>query len=298
MYLKLKGIIPLRFFVIFAVIRLAIITLMSGFASVVALAQTAVHIKVNQPRPLEAALDKLEKAIGVPINYEDPRFACPADVTDVTATVQSAAQRAANPNTRIIVPKGGPLSLDTSVPAKPQSSDALAAVTLLRVQHEARGYPGRFSVKQVGSVVTVEPNAVRTGDCKWEGATPAMETHISFPSQARAALDTLLLILKTLEQHIGIKVGLANLPMVAFANRSVTVGADNEPANVVLSHLFEQLSAPGLISYSYHMFYDPGLKFYMVDIGAVQPVVAASQAATAPTSPPPVGAFGARPIKE
>jgi hypothetical protein len=46
-----------------------------------------------------------------------------------------------------------------------------------------------------------------------------------------------------------------------------------EPASAVLVRLFEQLSVPGpASSYSYHLFFDPGVKYYMLDISAVAPV--------------------------
>ena len=82
-------------------------------------AQIPVHIRVSHPRPLEAALDQLEKKIGLPINYEDPPYECAAEIQDVTDKVQNAQQRAAHPNTRILVPKAGTLAFDATLPAQP-----------------------------------------------------------------------------------------------------------------------------------------------------------------------------------
>ena len=257
-------------------------------------AQTAVHISLNQPRPLEAALNQLEKEIAIPINYEDPRFQCASDIEDVTAQVQNAAQKAAHPNVRIIVPKGGSLAFDSLLPAVPQASDAVAAGTLLRQQHESSGYPGRFSVKAVRSVITVEPNAVRGSDCTWSETSPVMEMAISFPVQARDATETLTLILNIVAQRIGVKIGIASLPILSFVKRNVTLGANEEPANAVLVRLFEQLSNPGpSSSFSYHLFYDPGLKYYLADISAVAPVRAPTTEST-PARAAPAGSFGGR----
>ncbi|HZU43325.1 MAG TPA: hypothetical protein VE994_11675 [Terriglobales bacterium] len=265
--------------------------LLASIGGLLLRAQTPIQISVNQARPLEAALDQLENKLGIPINYEDPRLACPSDIQDVTAQVQNAAQRAANPRTRVIVPKGGALSVDMVLPNVVQTGDALTVVTALRAQYEANGYPGRFTIKQVGSVLTVEPNAVRGSDCTWAAASPAMETPISFPSQQRDATETLSLILHAVTQRLGMKVGLGNLPMVAFVNRKATVRADNEPANIVLMRLFDQLSPAGQSTYSYHLFYDPGLKYYLADIAAVQPLRPKPEAQGVP--PPPKGVFGA-----
>ncbi len=263
--------------------------LLSGITQVAALAQTTVHIAQSQRRPLEAALNQLESQIGIPINYEDPHFECADDIEDVTEQVQNAAQKAAHPNVRIIVPKGGSLALDSLLPSIPQASDALAAVTQLRQQHEASGYPGRFSVKAVRSVITVEPNAVRKSDCMWSGTSPVMERTISFPLQTRDATETLTLILNTLAHYTGVKIGLANLPMLSFVKRNVTLRANSEPANAVLVRLFERLSIPGPTpNLSYHLFFDPGLKYYLADIAAVTPIRAQ----------PPAGPFGGSPIRK
>src|ERR1035441_8264930 len=100
-----------------------------------------------------------------------------------------------------------------------------------------------------------------------------MEMAISFPVQTRDATETLTLILNALAQRIGVKIGLANLPILSFVKRNVTLGANSEPANAVLVRLFEQLSVPGPSpNFSYHLFFDPGLKSYFADIGAVTPV--------------------------
>ena len=61
---------------------------------------SAINLQVSHARPLEAALDELEKRLAVPINYEDPRFLCPDELQDITAQVQSPAQKAANPRRR------------------------------------------------------------------------------------------------------------------------------------------------------------------------------------------------------
>jgi hypothetical protein len=258
-------------------------------------AQVPLKISVNQRRPLEAALDQLEKKLGIPINYEDPKLACSSEIEDVTDQVQSPAQKVANPNVRIVVPKKGTISVDSVVSATPQIADALSLATELRLQYEANGYPGRFTVKQVGSVPTVEPVSTRGGDCAWATVTPVMETSISFPAQARNAGDTLSVILKTVAEKVGVKIATASVPVIAFMNRSITLGANDEPANTVLVKLFEQLSS-GPAAYSYHLFYDPGLKYYLIDIAAVQPLRPSVQPLAA--GPQPSGGhFGGTPIK-
>jgi hypothetical protein len=243
--------------------------LLSAFAAAGLRAQTPIHMEFNDPRPLAAAIAQLEKKLGIPINYEDPRFACPTEIQEVTDQVQSPAQRAANPNAHIIVPRHATLSFDYVPPSFP--GDVLALLTQLCERYESKGYPGRFTVKQVGRVPTVEPNAARRADCVWAAATPVMETRIGFPAQTRNASEALQLIFETLTRTAGVKVGIASLPILGFVYRSVTLGAGDEPAGEVLMRLFEQLSVSTRSNYSYTVLYDPGVKYYMASIDAVQP---------------------------
>jgi hypothetical protein len=247
-------------------------------SAVLAYAQAPIHVQVNDPRPLKTAIDQVESALGVPINYEDPRFEYVGDVQDVTEQVQSARQHAANPTVRIIVPRGGALALDsTPLPQPALISDVLSFVTQLRTACEASNFPGRFLAKQVGSTVVVEPTAIRAADGNWKSVEPAMETRITFPTQQRNAAETLKLVAAKASQALGIKVGVGRLPVLSFVSTSVSVGANDEPANVVLDRLLGQLTAfnsagvPSVPSYSYRLLYDPGVKYYLLHIIAVSP---------------------------
>ena len=260
-------------------------------------AQTADSIQIDDPRPLKAAIDKLENMLGIPINYEDPRFASAEDVEDVTDKVQNSQQRAAHPNVRILVPKGGVLGVSgvASVSAKPSLGGATALLTTLHAQHEGNGYPGRFSIQSISSTATVTPASVRSSDGAWKTAAPAMDSRLTLPYQQRTAADALALLAKNLSQAVGIQVGVGRFPMVAFANATVSLGAENEPAGIVIVRLFEQVSAQysktsaSQSVYSYRLLYDPGMKLYFLHVNAVEPV--ASPVATEPAPPPPPKGF-------
>jgi hypothetical protein len=217
-----------------------------------------VSLAQAQNRPLASALDELEQRLGVPFNYEDPRFACANDLQYLQYF---------SPPAQILVPKGGPLPLQ---PATSKDSPP-AQVDRLRRLHESKAYPGRFALKQVGSVLTVEPTEVRGPDCKWQPSPSAFETRISFPLKAREATETLDLIFSTLSQKLGVKVGLSDVPLLSFVHRTVTAGAFGEPAGEVLVRLFEQLSRnPHQSDFSCHLLYDPSVKHYLAGIRAVQ----------------------------
>jgi hypothetical protein len=239
--------------------------------------QTSVTIHVNDPRPLKKAIDDLELAIKVPINYEDPRFEAPTDIEDVTDQVQNERQKAAHPNVRISVPKGGILTFEGNVASPGALSEAISLATILRTQHESKGYPGRFSVKRIGSIATVQPTSIRAAGGLWKATTAAMDTPISFPSQARSAADTLALIATTLSKNLGIETGVGRFAMVAFANSTATIGADQEPASAILVKLLEEVSRQNSqpidfqSKYSYRLLFDPGLRRYFLHIRTILP---------------------------
>lgn len=285
----------------------SILIMTAIFLSIVSLCAqtTSVNIQASRSRPLQAALDELEKQLGVPINYEDPRYACPEDLQDVTAQVQSPAQKAANPNARIIVPKGGTLTLAASVPASvPKTPDALPLITQLRVQHEANGYAGRFSVTQIGGVYTVQPVSARNSACVWAPVVPAMDTRLSLPTQRRDATETINLVLSAVSKQINAKIGLGTIPILSFINRTVTIGAADQPANVALVQVLQEISAQESAIpssqplYSYHLLYDPGVKYYMLHIAAVSPrQIQQNGPANVAPAPPLQGVPGGKKVK-
>lgn len=259
------------------------------FTSVSSLsAQASVTIEVTDPRPMKASIDQLEQRLGFPIHYEDPRFEAADEISDITDQVQSARQKAANPTVRILVPKGGRLTLPpTSISREPGLTDALSVMTQLRVAHDAAGLAGRFAVQQVGSSIIVEPRAVRGAKGDWKATGSVLDVPITLPTGQRNAMEALQLLLAEVSQKVGLKVGIGRFPIHAFANTLVTIGADGESAKVVLLRLLGQLAQPNIavakprMMFSYRLLYDPGVKYYLLSINAVQ-----TSAAIEPTTNP------------
>ena len=75
-----------------------------------------------------AMVDHLQQQFGIAINYEDPPFAYKDDIRDITDQVQSPRQREANPNVRILVPRGGALSMPAVSVRHGQPADAAVAL--------------------------------------------------------------------------------------------------------------------------------------------------------------------------
>lgn len=232
-------------------------------------------LQINDARPLKAVVDTLQRTLRIPVNYEDPRFEYSGDIQEVTDQVQNRAQRAAHPNIRIFVPKGGPMVLDlTTVSQTPGISDLLSLLMQAKAQHEAKAYPGRFSITQTGNTLTVRPIALLSANGTWKNVAPVMDTHISMPTQTRSASEALIAFANALTQAQGIKVGIGRVPFVAFENAQTTVGASDEPAEAVLGRIFDQISQQYLasaanVAYSYSLLYDPGLKYYLLHVNAL-----------------------------
>lgn len=267
-----------------------------GVAS--AVAQSSPALAVSGSRPLMKADDALESQLNIPINYEDPKLQYAADLQDVTDEVQNPQQRAANPNVRIVVPKRGQLSIAASLLPTQQASasDVMSLLTQFRMAHEAQNLPGRFTLVQRESMWTVEPSGSRSTTGEFVAASSVLNVHITFPFQSRNAVECLMLFVKAVNQGSPEKIDLGAYPIVALVNAPITCGAADEPANVVLPRMFNQVAAvhsAGVpsVMHSYRLLYDPQLRYYLLNVNSVATnnsnVVTATPAVK--TDPQPTG---------
>ncbi|MBK9167950.1 MAG: hypothetical protein IPM24_10845 [Bryobacterales bacterium] len=224
------------------------------------------------------AVDHLQRNYRIAINYEDPPFQFEGDIQDITDQVQNPRQRAANPNARIRVPRGGRLAMP-HVPVRPGVvADALPAIGQLLSAYEGAGFPGRFRLLQEADALTVTPVALRTAQGEWTTVTSVLSAPVSFDRQERAAAEVLDEVLKQVSAARGVKVGLAWLPMGAFATTRVNLGADRTPAASVLRDLFREIttqirgalvSSEAGVLLSYRLLFDPGVRYYMLTVAPV-----------------------------
>jgi hypothetical protein len=108
---------------------------------------TTIDITVDDPRPLAAAILKIEELSGIPINYEDVPVYYSADVKDVTEEVS----RTRTSNRRIIVARGGQLSVPIIVDAATGRLNDIQAVNTalaaLVSAYNSSNLPGGFEVE-------------------------------------------------------------------------------------------------------------------------------------------------------
>src|ERR1700682_1442721 len=187
---------------------------LSGFACGQAKLST---IEVSTGRPLASAVLEIEKIAGIAINYEDVRYEHSADLQDVTDAVMRPEQRALAPaGARVIVPRGGRLSVPVAVDATtgklldvPAITTALNAVL---AANNSGGFAGKFTLENYGGVFFVHPAQVRDAGGATVAATPVLTTPVSFPQQQRNGAQTIDLILSQVSKVTGFRIELGMIP--------------------------------------------------------------------------------------
>ena len=258
-----------------SIMRITTLIPMSVAIVSIASGQVPLDTTVNDPRPMMAMADHLQQQFGIAINYEDPPFAYKDDIRDITGQVQNPRQRQANPNVRILVPRGGALSMPAVSVRHGQPADAAVALERAKSAHEAASFPGKFRISQTALAVFVEPQQVQRPSGEWSDVPSVLSVPISFPRERRTATDTLSLIVALAVKRGGTRIDIAAVPMVAFANSEVELGVSVQPARAALVSLFEQMSARIIPDgrqrtlFSYRLLFDPGLRYYLLSVAPV-----------------------------
>jgi hypothetical protein len=218
--------------------------------------QTSV-IEVTDHRPLAVALDRLQAATGVAINYEDIPYENIADLEDVS----TPEQRVRHPAYRLRVPCKGQVKATVGPRARESISETLAIVYALLSSYRAAGLPGDFKVDQANGMVYVAPSKVlkRTGSL--QDAQSLMETVVSVPYAERRVIDCLETITRAISTAAGTRIAVGTFPFTS-AERRVAWGASGIAARDALAALLHKVSdAPA----SYNLLFDP-MTGYMLNL--------------------------------
>jgi hypothetical protein len=275
-----------------------------GFAgAIVTFGQTSPIISVSDPRALAQAALQLEGLIGIAINYEDVPYIYAGDIQDVAESVMSPEQKAAHPVAHVWVPRNGQISLDLSkVPGFAEQSALSSAGTLgsarlidaLITQHVKQNLPGVYTSTSSNGAFYITPTQLRGALGSLTNASPALDAKVTLAYQERTAGETLDAILKQVSQSAGVQIALGRAPFNALATTRVSIGANDEAARSVISRLLLALASRTLADGSvaslmaYHLYYDPGMRYYMMNIHGVPQsqsngVFVATPASTTPT---------------
>ncbi len=215
-------------------------------------------ISVDGPRPLAAAAVELQKLIGVAVNFEDAPVLYSGDIADVTSSVMTKEQAAANPSARIFVPRGGSLLWTSQKPIVLSGLAVEGLVNSLVAANNAKDYTSHFkSISNAGTYFIV-PTLSHISASALVSVKPILDTPVTVPAGKRNAGDAINLILDQLNSKGGSAIQLGMAPFGALATTSVDIAADNEAARNVLARLLLLLgsttmadgSATSLFGYS------------------------------------------------
>lgn len=188
-------------------------------ASLVLQSQPAAVIENDDHRPLAGALDKIEAATGVPVNYEDVPYENNADLEDVA----TPRHRVGNPTFRLLVPRKGRISAVLQDPGLRSVPDTINGVNALLVSYRNGNLPGDFKVEQANGMIYVVPAKVLGANGAVRDVFSPLIAPITVAYAERKLIDTVALILQAASKTSGgARIDVGNLPyspttMVAFS---------------------------------------------------------------------------------
>jgi hypothetical protein len=213
-------------------------------------AQSTQAIDSTDPRPLAVAVNQLEIATHIPINYEDPPYENAADVQDV-ATV---AQKAARPGFQNLVPRGGHIAaqVSLSMAGKGTEGDVVLGASQLLANYRQNALPGDFKVEQANGMVYITPTKVLGANGSMRDVTSPLTATVTLPNAKRTIAETAQAILDAASKASRVTIVIGSFPF--FQTDVVTFGATAEPARDALARLFAQT---GKGQFSYRLLFDP-----------------------------------------
>jgi hypothetical protein len=244
-------------------------------------------ITIQGGRPVDKAIQELEKRYGWQITYEDPPYVHYGDITDVSDTnwpgtplqsqsqlqsvqpsvqpsVLQSAQREPGAHNRALVPKGGSLSFNLPS-ADPVELGAVEA--LLRSYNEShRGF--EFAVVRGASLLHVVPRKARGLSGNLEPVTPVLDTIITIEPRERTSGALLEEICNKISIATNTNVVMPGIPGNMLSLTKTSIGGPGKTARSIL----EQWLLEGGGRLSWHLFYEPAVKWYILNIREVDSV--------------------------
>jgi hypothetical protein len=134
---------------------------------------------------------------------------------------------------------------------------------------------GSFRIDSYNNVFFVVPTVSRSANGQMAPVTAILSTPVDLPGAQQTAFRTLAAILNQVSQKTGVTIKIGTIPIKPFAVTQTTLAASNQPANYALANLFNAVSSsggapPGFQGISYHAFFDPAAKYYVLNIHIVQ----------------------------
>ncbi|MEM1201849.1 MAG: hypothetical protein AAGN66_01320 [Acidobacteriota bacterium] len=223
----------------------------------------------DEPRPLAAAIDRLQEQTGVVITYEDAPYTFEGDWADVTESVRKDLDQYARGSApRVMIPRPGSLSVD--LPEALGPGDVPGLLEALLESHDRAGNAGRFRYEGQGDLYHVVPVSTRGRDASWGEVGALLDTPVTLPEAERSVMETLRDTLAAVHQQTGAKLSFGLIPRRLAVGVTLVTGATDEPARDVLVRTLESTGLP----LSWRLFYDPSMDGYFFNLSPVRPVEA------------------------
>jgi len=233
-------------------------------------ANRKVKLSVQDPRPLAKAIETLESRSGWVITYEDPRYVNESEISDVTESVRKDPdQFKAGEAPKVLIPKGGALSIEYEVdPTTNKPADITLVVQQLLDAQSTSGNAGMFRLERNGEVIHVIPTAVKNTAGALTPQESVLDAVISLPAEDRTGMQLLDAICVSVSQATETRVVVGTIPLNLFVKRRTQRGAANQKARDVLATMLEDIKSG--TNLSWRLFYDPGMRMYVLNIHQVR----------------------------
>jgi len=127
-------------------------------------------------RPLSGTIFTLANEFNIPLSFEDAPITFRGDYDDITAPSYQPKSEA----DRLLVPRGGPLTLRFAVTAPHKApADIRNVLEGLLGSYRRSGYPGVYEVRIIGNVWHIVPAKARSTNGTLSNVTPLMDTPVS-----------------------------------------------------------------------------------------------------------------------
>jgi len=228
-----------------------------------------ITLSVRDARPLAKAILTLEAQYGCIITYEDPRYAYPDDIADVTEQVRRDLDKYPPGRApKVLVPKGGELTFQYDANSQLSSPlDPAVVVRQLLAVQAASPNAGTFRMEKGENIIHVIPTAIKDRSGKPRPNKSVLDALITLPDKERTGLQTLEDLCAAIGRTMQVRVIVGTIPEGLFLRHKDKYGVTDQKARNVLIHLFEATGQGRRLSWQ--MFYGPGTKMYVLNIHTV-----------------------------
>jgi hypothetical protein len=223
----------------------ALITLISLFIAVFSVTARALaqdSYTTREARPMYEVAKALEQKYGWRITYEDPPLEHASELKDITNPAYKAMHP--DPNDVTLVPLAVPFTFTWKATGRDYIRQDVLEQCVDQHNRMAQN-PGRFYSYQQGSVSHIIASEFRRKDGSMARAQSPLDTIVSFPAEERTLLQTVLLILSSIESQSGTHISLGMAPGHVMMQK-ISVGAHNITARDALLVALNALDARDL----------------------------------------------------